>query len=284
VSNSRRASAGKYLQRSPNRDCIEFAAPCASECKWTFRVSFLLRDLPGSDAHPHDSEWCPIDGGCLLNAHRSSLLVTVVTLISMLGVFQPLAFANPQAQDTKDAQVEVRLIPKKKSIKVGDVLQVRVEIWNVGTKSFFIEKEIYNLCVAAPLSLRLDLGPPMKPQTGPGRGCAGDCVYTAKDSFARRLVGRWTVLSPGDFYGTDISVYPDSFPQLYTPGRWRLGGTYKSIGNLSSSPCWDTAPIPDNAEQIKGLGLEAWQGEVDTNTVWINVVRTGSSTPFKKSP
>ncbi len=222
--------------------------------------------------------------GCLLDAHRSLLLVTVVTLISMLGVFQPLAFANPQKRDTQDAQVEVRLIPKKKSIKVGDVLQVRVEIRNVGTKSFFIEREIYDLCVAAPLSLRLDLGPPMKPQTGPGHGCAGDCVYTANDSFARRLVGRWTVLSPGGFYGTDISVYPESLPQLYTPGRWRLGGTYKSIGNLSSSHCWDTAPISDNAEQIKGLGIEAWQGEVDTNTVWINVLRAGGSAAVMKSP
>jgi hypothetical protein len=62
------------------------------------------------------------------------------------------------------------------------------------------------------------------------------------------------------------------------------GGTYKSIGNLSSSHCWDTAPIPDNAEQIKGLPFEAWQGEVDTNYVWINVMRAGSSTTARKSP
>lgn len=132
--------------------------------------------------------------------------------------------------------------------------------------------------------MRLELGPPMKPPFGLGHGCAGDCVYTAKDSFARRSLGRWTVLSPGDFYGTDISVYPDSFPQLYTPGRWRLGGTYKSIGNLSSSHCWDTAPIADNAEQIKGLPFAAWQGEVNTNTVWIDVVGAGSSRTVKKSP
>ncbi len=222
--------------------------------------------------------------GCLLNAHRSWLLVTAATLISMLCAFQTLALGNPQEQETKDPKIEVRLIPKKKSIKVGEVLEVRVEIRNVGTKTLFISNEIYNLCVAAPLSLRLDLGPPMKPLSGPGHGCAGDCIYTAEDSFAKRLLWRWTVLPPGHFYGADISVYPDSFPQLYTPGRWRLGGTYKSIGNLSSSPCWDTAPIPDSAEQIKKLPFEAWQGNVDTNSVWISVVRAGSSTTVKKSP
>jgi hypothetical protein len=72
--------------------------------------------------------------GCLLNAHRCPLLVIVAALIPTLG-FQPMAFGNPQVQGATAKQIEVRLIPKKKSIKVGGVLQVRVEIWNVGYKS-----------------------------------------------------------------------------------------------------------------------------------------------------
>jgi hypothetical protein len=219
-----------------------------------------------------------------LNAHRPSLPLTVVALILVFGVFQPVVFGNPQTHDTESKQIEVRLILKKQSIKVGEVLKVRVEIWNVGSRSLFIENAVYNPCLPSPLSLRLQLGPPMKPQTGFGFACAGDCVYTAKDSFARRLLSRWTILPPGDFYGTVISIHPESFPQLKTPGRWRLGGTYKSIGNLSASHCWDTAPIPDNEEQIKGLPYEAWQGEVDTNTVWIEIIRAGNSATVKKSP
>ena len=208
-----------------------------------------------------------------------------MALILTLGVFQPLAFGEPQTQDTKGKQIEVRLIPTKKSIKVGEVLHVRVEIWNVGSKPLFIEKAIYELCgPTSPLSFSLELGPPIKPQTGPGFSCAVDCAYNAKDSFARRLLFRWTTLPPGDFYGTVVAIHPNSFPQLNTPGRWRLRGTYKSIGNLSSSPCWDLAPTPDNEEQIRGLPYEAWQGEVDTNTVWIEVVRAGSSATVKKLP
>jgi len=213
------------------------------------------------------------------------LLAIAIALIPTLWVFQPLAVASAQGQENKVTQIEVRLIPTKKSITVGEVLKIRVEIQNVSSKPLFIENGIYSLCARpSPLSLRLDLGPPMKPPKGPGFGCASDCVYLAKDSFATRLLSRWTVLPPGDFYGTVISVYPESFPQLSTPGRWRLGGTYKSIGNLSSSFCWDTAPIPDKEEQIKGLPYEAWQGLVFTNTVWIEVLRAGSSATVKKSP
>jgi hypothetical protein len=220
-----------------------------------------------------------------LNAQRSPLLAIAVALIPTLGVFQPPEFGNPQATETEGTQIEVRLIPIKRSVTAGNVLDVRVEIRNVGSKPLFIERGIYSPCgPPTPLSLRLDLGPPMKAQTGPGFGCASDCVYTAKDSFAGRLLHRWTVLPPGDFYGRVISIPSESFPQLSTPGRWRLSGTYKSIGNLSSSFCWDTAPIPDNEEQIKGLPYEAWQGIVFTNSVWIEVVRARSSATLKKSP
>lgn len=218
--------------------------------------------------------------GCLVKAHRSPLLV-VVALFLTLGMSRPLAFGNPQTQDAEGKQIGVRLIPEKRSIKVGEVLRVRVEIWNVGFKPLFIEKSIYDLCGPSPLSLRLESGPPMKPQAG--HGCASDCIYTAKDSFASRLLYFWTSLPEGDFYGTVVAMQPEVFPQLKTPGRWRLRGTYKSVGGLSSSHCFDSAPIADNEEQIKGLPYEAWQGEVDTNTVWIEVVRAGGSATVKKS-
>ncbi|MFZ0884765.1 MAG: hypothetical protein WAN14_15305 [Candidatus Acidiferrales bacterium] len=220
-----------------------------------------------------------------MTTQRSPLLAIAVALIPTLWAFQPPPVGSPRGQETKSTQIEVRLIPIKKSIKAGDVLKIRVEIQNVGSKPLFIENGIYSPCTPpSPLSLQLDLGPPMKPQKGPGFGCAGDCIYSAKDSFASRLLYRWTVLPPGAFYGRVISVQPESFPQLSTPGRWRLSGTYKSIGNLSSSFCFDTAPIPDNQEQINELPYEAWQGKVDTNSVWINVARAGSSTTTKESP
>jgi hypothetical protein len=216
-----------------------------------------------------------------LNARHSRLLATIVTSLLTL-LFQSFAFGNPQTKDTESKQIEVRLIPKNKTIKAGQALEVRVEIWNVSSKPLFIKKAIFELCEVSPLSLRLELGPPMKPQ--PDYGCAADCIYNAEDSFARRLVYHWTILPPGDFYGTVVAMDTDSFPQLKTPGRWRLRGTYESTGDLSSGLCFDPAPLPDNNEQIKRLPYQAWQGAVNTNTVWIEVVPAGSSTTVKKSP
>lgn len=187
----------------------------------------------------------------------------------VLGLLQLSALGNSRPDDSR--KIEVRLVPKKKTIKVGEALEIRIEIRNVGSEALFIHKDIFQLCGISPLSLRLELGPPIKPQ--PGIGCASDCVYRAGESLARRLALFWTILPPGDFYGTVVSMYPETFPQLNTPGRWRLRGSYRAKGDLSSSFCFDPAPIPDKDEQLESLPYKAWQGEVETNSVWIEVSR-----------
>lgn len=78
--------------------------------------------------------------GCVLKAHHSPLLATVVSSFLSLWAFEPFALGNLQTQDTKEKQIEVRLIPKKKTIKVGEALEVRVEIWNAGSKPLIIHK------------------------------------------------------------------------------------------------------------------------------------------------
>ena len=222
--------------------------------------------------------------GCPLKARRSLLPATVMASLLTLWVSQPFALGKSQTQDTKNKQIEVRLIPKKKAIKVGEDLEVRVEIWNTSGEPFFIPKAIHEFCgPSSPLSLRLELGPPIKPQEG--YGCASDCLWHAGDGFARRLVMGWTSLPAGSFYGTVISMHSDEFPQLNRPGRWLLRGSYESAGDLSAEVvCLDAAPIPNNKELIDNLPYKAWRGSVNTNTVWIEVVSDGRSPKVKKSP
>lgn len=144
----------------------------------------------------------------------------------ILGLLQLSALGSSRSDDAK--QIEVRLTPKKKTIRVGETLEVRVEIWNVSPQPLFIHKDIFELCGDSPLSLRLELGPPIRSQ--PGHGCAADCVYRADDSFPRRLVFSWTILPPRDFYGTVVSMNPRYLPttqnarSLAAPGHIQVDG------------------------------------------------------------
>lgn len=175
--------------------------------------------------------------------------------------------ANSSVTDTGRPEIEVKLSVQKRSIRVGESLEVRVEIWNVGDATIFIKNDIYNPCAPSPLSITLIGRSPLK---GAGFGCASDCFDDPKEDFTKVLVRRWTVLPRGNFYGAIIHLHPDFFPQLRTPGRWLLKGQYASDG-LSSSACINHIPVdPDKAGN---LPYKAWEGRVDTNSVWLDVVR-----------
>lgn len=186
--------------------------------------------------------------------------------------------ANPQVPQKASKQIEVKLLPKTKVLHVGEVLEVQVEIWNVGSQEIFIEKTVHQLCADSPLSLTLELGPPLKPR--PGHGCAADCADNPKEDFTSRLVERWIPLPAGHFYGAVVRMDPDFFPQLETPGRWRLGGKYESSGDLSHSFC-AISPMPLNPEQIAKLPYKGWQGKEEANKVWIEVLPKGRPTKTK---
>ena len=123
---------------------------------------------------------------------RNGRIVSLFSLLSCLTAVLP-GIAKSQASNTVQRQVEVRISPKTKAVEAGWPLEVRVEIWNVGHEQLFIEKTIHEFgSFRSPLSLHLDLGPPLKPGHG-GMG-AGDCADDPKETFASRLERRWIPL------------------------------------------------------------------------------------------
>jgi hypothetical protein len=207
--------------------------------------------------------------GCLVISRLSRSLLTVVALILIVGILQPLAFGNPQKQDAQSKQIEVRLTPKKESIRAGEALEVRVDIWNVGTNELFIEKGVYEACTHSPLSLYLESRPLLKVE-GPEMACAGDCLDDPTETITNRLVEHWIPLPVGHSYGAIVRMEPDFFPQLRTPGSWLLHGTYSSDGDLTKSFCLN--PVILNREQIERLPYRGWKGKQNTNIVRIEVL------------
>jgi hypothetical protein len=64
--------------------------------------------------------------------------------------------------------------------------------------------------------------------------------------------------------GTVVRLDPDFFPELKTPGRWRLRGEYESNGDLSSSFCAVSpalGPATDShpsLQSLAGSGIEQY--------------------------
>jgi hypothetical protein len=208
------------------------------------------------------------------NEHRFFWLASAFCLATSV----PLAFANFKAQGEPTKQIEVKLTPKSKTVRVGESLEVRVEVWNVGSEELFIEKRIYEPCIGSPLSFSLVGGPPLNLQ-GLGAGCAADFGGAPRESPTTRLLERWVSLPVGHFYGTVVRLFPDFFPQLWRPGQWYLHGTYSSEGDLLSSVALNHVPsIPDQTAMFPYKG---WKGEEEANVVQIEVVRPRRSVAKK---
>jgi hypothetical protein len=55
------------------------------------------------------------------------------------------------------------------------------------------------------------------------------------------------------------------------PGRYRIKGKYSSRGFLAQDI---NNPLLHYAQELKQLPYEAWDGSVETNSVWIEVTGT----------
>jgi hypothetical protein len=181
---------------------------------------------------------------------------------------------QPRTQAEKNSQVteglEVRIIPNRSRIVVGQQLTLRIEIWNTGDQDFYICRDMLAFGGYA-CHLTLNFTPRGKAN---GHGLAADC-YNEKpppsEDFARYLTELWILLPPKHFYGTTLKISRlDYNRELEEPGRYRLTGEYSSGGLLSGANCNVTSYFPD---QVARLRNKAWVGRIQSTPVTIQVVR-----------
>lgn len=186
-----------------------------------------------------------------------------------LVVFPSRSVGETGRSDQPVSQLKLKLTPKTKTVRIGDDLEVRAEIRNIGTKALFIERTIYERCAHSPLQLGFEGHAPIK-DSGPGVGCAADCMDDPKQPFVDRFAQKWMLLTPGASIGVTIRLDSESFPQLHSPGHWLLRGDYTSDGNLSASFCANNLTL--DPKEVEKLPFQAWKGQSETK-VAIVVVR-----------
>jgi hypothetical protein len=183
--------------------------------------------------------------------------------------------AQPEPQTEMKAQVteglDVRIIPDKSRIVVGQRLTLRIEIWNTGDQDLYICRNMLDFSAYA-CRLTLTFTPRGK---GEGHGVAGDC-YNEKppppEDFAKNLAALWILLPPKHFYGTTLNISRVEYNrELEEPGRYRLTGEYVSGGLLSGANCNTTSYFPD---QVAKLRNKAWVGKIQSTPVTIQVMKT----------
>jgi len=173
--------------------------------------------------------------------------------------------ATPQTQQSEE--IEVRIAALKSTVVAGQTLQLRIEIWNVGSQDLFICK---NFDVYTPhfCYLTLTFQPP---GVRSGSGLASDIGFPNPnaDSFVNALVRSWISIPPGHFYGAVVDLNPGFYSALATPGHYRIRGTFGSGGLLTPA---QFNVLPTYSKEVGELPGKSWAGKVETNVVEIHVV------------
>ncbi len=184
------------------------------------------------------------------------------------------AEAHAQSLDASAPKLRVRIAAKQNTIRPGQTLVLRAEIFNEGTEAVFVGREIQGPDNALS-QLRLNFFKNGKLVDAGGSRRAADYLRYAEDSpskppLASEFSKYWVALSPGNFYGGDVVMDPSQYETLRIPGRHLVRGTYMSEGFLHAGM---NNPLASYVNELKNMPFQAWTGAVDTNSVWIDVVK-----------
>ena len=119
-------------------------------------------------------------------------------------------------------QLKLRLFAAKPSIRSGEELKIRVELWNLGAEDVIVAQNLGSTFGNSALSFILE--------TDGGEesfSAIGDRFpESAEPDFERTFVTNWLTLNKNHFYGTHVSMDPIEFPHLRKPGRYRVHAQY----------------------------------------------------------
>lgn len=186
--------------------------------------------------------------------------------------------AHAQNPESSTSTLKVMISTNTHTVRIKDVLSVRVDIANQGNAPMYIptKLELGGPC-GANFGLALHLffadGKPANPAV---RGCGGSLICPIGDArpplseIFPRLSRVWLVLEPGRSYGGEVIFYP---PLNVKPGKYLLKGSY--WGNRLADPfeCYQN--------EIAQLPVKPWTGNVDTNSIPIKVLKPAKSSDQK---
>lgn len=205
---------------------------------------------------------------CFLFFIFNTAFATIALHPLLEAASSPVPNARVQAKQVRD--LEIKISAEKSVVDSGEPVQLRIEIWDIGTQDVLVCKEL----ISGPCDLRISFDPPAKVEHA---GTAGDCAPyestahppSQAEEFANVLVKDWVSIPPKHFYGSTIELDSRNYPELRVPGRYRISGIFSSGGPLNQ-PCY--YKMRGFSKEVAGLPAVSWHGTLETNSVSVRVI------------
>ena len=189
-----------------------------------------------------------------------ALCVLIVCALSVLG--------QTASDHAEKPALTVGLSARTSIIDPGGRLTLRVTVTNQGPRELFINKDISVANQKFVIYIKHGLK-----WEGPLVVVAGDFRPDGVTPFATLLSKHLIALAPGMFYRREVDMDPREYPQLRIPGKYLVKGEYSSRGFHEPG---EGNPLIGREEEVSKLPFKAWEGRVETNSIWIEVKKPSS--------
>ena len=126
------------------------------------------------------------------------VLVALLALLSL--IIASVQTSSPRITNDSTPKIELKLVPEKATIRPGERLKLKVELWNMGSDDVIVAQHIDSKYGNSELRLFLERGPIREA----GTGLAVDGIPKPDPDFERTFVTNWLTLNRGHFYGTYV--------------------------------------------------------------------------------
>jgi hypothetical protein len=192
---------------------------------------------------------------------RSVLLVLMMLLSPSLTRVQT---PSPRTASDPAPKIELRLTPETVTIRPGERLKLRVELWNLGSGDVIIAQNVDATFGNSELRLYLEKGSMQEA----GSGMVADGIPLPNPDFEETFVTNWLTLNRGHFYGTYVYMDPIDYSHLRKAGHYTVRAEYDSRG-ISSTPGWNGGYLKQ--EDVDRLPFPSLKGTIKSNVARIQV-------------
>lgn len=196
----------------------------------------------------------------------------VVLSLSCVLLWTDTSATQNELSSAPETQISVRLSTDSARIQPGEDVRLHVEIWNEGTQDIFISKDIDAVSSNTLSTIDFTLYDGSQAEK-PSFRIASDSFSSERSNYpplVSELPRYWISVPTQHFYGGEVWMRALAFKKLNVPGRYRVQGRYRSRGFLARDI---NNPLLHYTEELKQLPYKAWVGEVETNSVWIEVAK-----------
>jgi hypothetical protein len=197
-----------------------------------------------------------------VDAFVPRILKTLIALCFLLAPSTVTIASQMHGEPSGHEQpISVNIHLPKKEFRVGEHIEVKVEVSNVGRTPLLVANGA-SIASGGASYIEFELTD-SKGQISPQTRLISDSFSAnEKSNPTMSFLTRWVLLSPGASISTKIVLDGTIIDFLAHPGTYDLGAHYSSNG-LSYSPTY--AALGITADDVKLITIPAWKGKIASN-------------------